>query len=135
MAIKYGHSFPADFGFSGSAGQQQVRGYKRGGMVKDATFDAKRSGGEKVSARGGGPRGTTFDATRSSGESIKPRMKTDTTMPTASSTGKAPVRARQAPVRGTPKGALQQKGPLMPGYARGGKTTPQPFKRGGREEC
>lgn len=33
MAIKSGHSFPADFGFSGSCGKQSVKGYTRGGPV------------------------------------------------------------------------------------------------------
>lgn len=134
MAIKSGHSFPADFGFTGSCGKHAVKGYQRGRLVRDATFDSKASSGEGVKPRGTKPGGPTFDNKRGSGESIKPGHRTDTTMPVGSSTKAAPAKPRQPPVAGTPKGALQQKGDLMPGYKAGGRpSTPDRFKRGGRE--
>lgn len=47
--FKSGHSFPASFGFSGSAGKQCVRGYMRGGPVKsNATMRVAPSDAETI---------------------------------------------------------------------------------------
>lgn len=101
MAIKQGHSFPAGFGFTGSCGKQNVRGYQRGGPVLSQKNVPTRN------------------------------------VPLASARKTAPTQPRVS-AADAPRGALDNRGPLMPGYQRGGEvaagspSTPKTLRRGGR---
>lgn len=62
MPCKYGEfSFPAQAGFSGSAGQTMVKGYARGGKVTPATAPAVA---KKLAAHAALPAGRAHKGTK-----------------------------------------------------------------------